>query len=106
MFRSIAALLLFFAGSALAQVVDVSGHGVHVRQSDGSEIKVGTKVDTGSSGGVASDVEMDGVAVINGEVFVDGAKVPKGKTHYTSKKSGKSYLINWGKNGNVSVSEK
>lgn len=104
MISKIAVLLLFFAGSAFAQVsVDVSGHGVHIRPSGGG---TEVKVEAGGSGGVASGVEMEGVAVINGEVFVDGAKAPKGKTQYTSKKSGKTYLINWGKNGNVSVSEK
>lgn len=103
MTRNVAAVLLMFAGPALAQVsVDVSGYGVRVQQSGGSEVNV----NTGNSGGVASDVEMEGVAVINGEVFIDGNKVPKGKTLYTSKKSGKTYRINWGKNGNVSVSEK
>jgi hypothetical protein len=49
---------------------------------------------------------MDGIAVINGEVFVDGEKVPKGKSPYTSKKSGKTYVIKWGKDGNVAVQEK
>jgi hypothetical protein len=44
--------------------------------------------------------------VINGEVFVDGEKVPKGKSPYTSKKSGKTYVIKWGKDGNVAVQEK
>lgn len=103
MIKNVAVLLLMFSVSALAQVsVDVSGHGVHVKQSGGKDVNV----DTGSSGSVAPDVEMEGVAVINGDVFVDGTKVPKGKTLYTSKKSGKTYHINWGKNGNVSVSEK
>jgi len=97
------ALLVFlsiFSGISLAQVsVDVSGYGVRVQQG-GSEVNVNT------GGTVANDVQMEGVAVINGEVFVDGDKVPKGKTLYTSKKSGKTYRITWGKNGNVSVSEK
>lgn len=101
--RNLAVLLLMFASSALAQVsVDVSGSGVRVQRSGGSEVNV----NTGGTGDVASDVEMEGVAVINGDVFVDGNRVPKGKTLYTSKKSGKTYRIEWGKNGNVSVSEK
>lgn len=85
---------------ALAQVVvDASKHGVKVQAaSDGS-----VQVDSGS---IAPDVQMEGVAVINGEVFIDGEQVPKGKTSYTAKKTGKSYRIQWGKNGNVSVSEK
>ena len=48
---------------------------------------------------------MEGVAVINDDVFIDGEKVPRGKTRYTSKKTGKSYRIQWGKNGNVSVEQ-
>jgi hypothetical protein len=32
--------------------------------------------------------------------------VPHGKTVYTARKSKKTYLIKWGKNGNISVSEK
>jgi len=82
--------------------VDVSASGVRVKTGgkDGSSVAVNT------AGSVDPDVEMEGVAVINGEVFIDGEKIPKGKTSYTSKKSGKSYLIKWGKNGNVAVQEK
>ena len=85
---------------ASAQVaVDVSSHGVKVQTGNGSSAKV-------TSGVVAADVQMEGVAVINGEVFIDGEQVPRGKTTYTAKKTGKSYRIQWGKDGNVSVSEK
>jgi hypothetical protein len=55
---------------------------------------------------VGADVEMTGVAVINGDVYIDGEKLPQGKRTFTSKKTGKSYAIEWGKNGNVSVAEK
>lgn len=104
--KNLALIILLFASSAFAQVsVDVSGVGVRVQRSGGSEVSVNTG-STGSTGGVASDVEMEGVAVINGDVFIDGNKVAKGKTLHTSKKSGKTYRIEWGKNGNVSVSEK
>jgi len=58
-----------------------------------------------SSGTVDADVEMEGVAVINDDVFIDGEKIQRGKTSYTSKKTGKSYRIQWGKNGNVSVEQ-
>lgn len=93
-------LAIFFAGAAVAQVsVDVSGYGVRVQSGAGSEVNV-------NSGSIGSDVQMEGVAVINGEVFIDGEKIPKGKSVYTSKKTKKTYLIHWGKNGNVSVSEK
>lgn len=60
---------------------------------------------TNTAGSIAADVQMEGVAVINDDVFIDGEKIPRGKTKHTSKKSGKSYRIEWGKNGNVSVEE-
>lgn len=93
--------ILFVTNVAQAQIsVDISGGNV--------------KVQTGKSGSVASntagsieqDVQMEGVAVINGDVFVDGEKIPKGKSPVTSKKSGRTYLIKWGKDGNVAVQEK
>lgn len=83
---------------ANAQVaVDVSGSGV--------KIKNGAAVGA-SLGVIGPDVQIEGVTVINGAVFIDGEPVPKGKTSFTGKKSGKSYQIEWGKDGNVSVSEK
>ena len=89
--------LMLFAVGALAQVaVDLSGSQIQIQQNAG---------DT-RSGSIAPDAEIIGITVINGEVFIDGAKVPKGVKQYTSKTSGKSYRIDWGHNGNVSVSEK
>jgi len=58
-----------------------------------------------SAGEVGADVEMTGVAIINGNVFIDGEKLPRGKRTFTSKKTGKKYAIEWGKDGNVSVAE-
>jgi hypothetical protein len=55
---------------------------------------------------VGSDVEMTGSAIINGVVYIDGEKLPANISTFTSKKSGKTYLIKRGKNGNVSVVEK
>lgn len=97
---------LFFCLPALtanAQIsVDVSGLGVKVQTGSGK----GSSVAANSAGSIEQDVQMDGIAVINGEVFIDGEKVPKGKSPYTAKKSGKTYLIKWGKDGNVAVQEK
>lgn len=95
-------LSLFSVGTFAQVSVDVSGRSVRAQQAGGG----GVSVNTDGSGSVASDVEMEGVAVVNSDVFIDGNKVPKGKTLYTSKKSGKTYRIDWGKNGNISVSEK
>jgi len=86
-------------GSVLAQAsVNVSGTEVKLRNQDGSTVTVG-------SDRVAADVDMTGVAVINGEVYIDGDKVPPGKTTFKGRKSGKTYRIKWGKDGNVSVTE-
>jgi hypothetical protein len=73
------------------------------------ETKVGSKQESAgdsSASSVSADVEMTGVAVINGDVYIDGEKLPHGKRTFTSKKTGKNYVIEWGKNGNVSVAEK
>jgi hypothetical protein len=80
--------------------VDISGSGVKIQAGGGQNVTVNV------AGAIDSDVQMEGVAVINGEVFVDGQKVPKGTTRFTGKKSGKTYLIKWGKDGNVAVQEK
>lgn len=95
--------LLFAAGAVGAQVsVDVSSYGVKVLTGKGG---ASNSVSV-QSGVVESDVQIDGVAVINDDVFVDGEKVPREKASYTSKKTGKTYLIRRSKGGNVSVSEK
>ena len=83
-----------------AQVsVNVSAGGVTVTTGAGS-------VATNEAGTLGPDVQIDGVAVINGQVTIDGIKVPKGQTTFKSPRSGKSYRIQWGKDGNVSVEEK
>lgn len=95
-------LLLMCSSVAGAQVsVDVSGYGVKVQTGKGGGNSVRVQ-----SEHVDSDVEMEGVAVINDEVFIDGEKVPRNKTSYKSKRSGKTYLIRRSEGGNVSVSEK
>ncbi len=50
--------------------------------------------------GVASGAEISGITVINGEVWIDGQKVPRGAKKFTAK-SGKTYLIESGPNGVV-----
>jgi len=103
LFGALPLVLMFILNSAEAQVsVDLSGGGVKVQTGSGK----GSSVATNTAGTIDSDVQMEGVAVINGDVFVDGEKVPKGKTSFTGKKSGKTYLIKWGKDGNVAVQEK
>lgn len=95
--------VIFAGGLANAQVsVGVSDAEIKVQTGNAN----GSSVVVNSAGTIDADVQMEGVAIINGEVFVDGEKIPKGKTAYTSKKTGKSYTIKWGRNGNVAVQEK
>lgn len=79
--------------------VDVSGGNVRVLVGKGA-------VAANVAGDLEADVEMDGVAVINGNVFIDGQKIPRGKTSHVSKKTGKTYRIQWGSDGNVAVEQK
>lgn len=104
----VCSLLLATSGAVVAQVsVDVPGASVRVgKGNSGTAVRIGPgSTASNSAGAIDADVEIEGVAVINGEVFIDGEKIPRGKTKYTSKKTGKSYRIQWGKNGNVSVEQ-
>lgn len=106
---TVALVGVMWASQALGQVnvnvpgvnVSVGGNGQgNVSVSVGGKNKVGN-----TAGNIEEDVEMEGVAIINGAVTIDGEKVPKGKTRHTGKKSGIKYLIKWGKDGNVAVSQ-
>lgn len=101
--------LLATTTSLLGGQVSVDAPGASVklkRGSDNTAVSIGSGSTAGNSAGsIDSDVEMEGVAVINDDVFIDGEKIPRGKTRHTSKKTGKSYRIQWGKNGNVSVEQ-
>lgn len=100
--------LLTASGLAVGQVtVDVPGANVKINKGSGNTaISIGPGSTASNTGGaIDADVNMEGVAVINDDVFIDGEKVQRGKTRHTSKKTGKSYRIVWGKNGNVSVEQ-
>lgn len=100
--------LLGVSGIAFGQVaVDVPGASVKLKKGSGNTaISIGPgSTASNSSGSIDAEVEMEGVAVINDDVFIDGEKIQRGKTRHTSKKTGKSYRIQWGKNGNVSVEQ-
>lgn len=96
-----------FASASWAQVsVNVPEYGVRVNSgAGGSSVSIGKSNAANTAGSIEGDVEMEGVAVINGEVFIDGEKVPKGKSSFVAKKSGKKYRILRDKDGNVSVTE-
>lgn len=90
-----------------AMCLSVYGQGVVNVTAGGVRVQVGKdNVASNAAGDLGTDVEMDGVAVINGNVYIDGQKVPRGKTSYVSKKTGKAYRIQWGGDGNVAVEEK
>jgi hypothetical protein len=55
---------------------------------------------------IGIDVEIEGVTIINEKVFIDGVLVPRGKREVVSRKTGKVYRIEWGRDGNVTVTEK
>jgi len=103
--------------------IQVGANGVSVRTGDGSSVRTGSegsKVKSGaqvkdittiategstasvSVGGIGEGVEMQGVAVINGRVYVDGKEVPPNVTRYKSPRTGELYVIQRGKDG-VSV---
>lgn len=96
-------ILSLLWANAFAQVrVDTGAYGVKVDQSGG--VLVNTT--PGKPATIGADVQMDGITIINGNLFIDGEKVPKGQRAYTSKKTKKSYKIEWGNDGNISVAEK
>ena len=100
---------LLASASVIGQVnVDVPGASVKINKGKAGNAAVsvgpGSKA-SNSSGTIDADVVMEGVAVINDDVFIDGEKLQRGKTRHTSKKTGKSYRIQWGKDGNISVEQ-
>jgi hypothetical protein len=103
---TIAVLLASSSGAVVGQVaVDVPGVSVKMNKGN-TAISVGPASKAGNtSGKIDADVNIEGVTVINDDVFIDGEKIQRGKTRHTSKKTGKSYRIQWGKNGNVSVEQ-
>lgn len=71
--------------------------------------KRGQKPSTNEAQNVSSfideDAQIEGVVIINGAVSIDGVKIPKGQKKYKSARSGKTYLIEWGRDDNVHVTE-
>ena len=57
------------------------------------------------AGFIEEDAQIEGITIINGEVSIDGVKIPHGQKKYRSAKSGKTYRIEWGSDNNVSVEE-
>ncbi|MFA6971034.1 MAG: hypothetical protein WC208_06475 [Gallionella sp.] len=93
-----ALVLLFYIGTAHGQML-VSGTNEGKRAGTEQNIQLDVY-------GFGADVQIEGVAVINDKVYIDGVRVPKGTRVFTSKKTGRHYLIEWGENDNVTVREK
>lgn len=107
---------------AHAQVsVDLPGLGVKVQtggngtsvvtNNGGTNSSVTTKgggsssIVTNSAGTIGPNVQLEGITILNNDVYIDGEKVPRGKSPVKSKKTGKVYVIKWGKDGSVAVQE-
>lgn len=101
-FWLIACLLIFISDG-----VHAKGQSVEIVTDEIRITKGGSGVNTveNSSGKIDPRAEIEGITVINEDVWIDGEKVPRTKTHYKSRKSGKTYMIKRG-DGNVSVLEK
>lgn len=91
-------LYLLFPGVVVAQVsVSAGSH----------DVSIGSDNDASNdSGGIAGDVQIEGITIINDKVYIDGVRVPKGTREVISKKTGRVYRIDWGKDGNITVTEK
>jgi hypothetical protein len=97
------ALPLGFAVVAAHAQVSVRTPGQEVRVGGGGDVNVRadgvTSIATGGNeasvnvGGIGSGVDVQGVAVINGKVYIDNKEVPPGVTRYKSPRSGTVYLI-------------
>ncbi|MCK9283913.1 MAG: hypothetical protein M0P39_06480 [Rhodocyclaceae bacterium] len=85
-------------------MVDISSAGVKVET--GGTGKPAVSISGASGSTVEPDLEMEGVTVINGDVYIDGSKVPADRVRYKSPKTGKVYVIRHTPGGNVSVEEK
>ncbi len=60
-----------------------------------------------TSGEIDKDAAVEGVLVINDDVYIDGVKIDRGVSEYASRKTKKTYSIRWGKKGEgASVTEK
>lgn len=75
--------------------VDVHAKNITAITTDGSEASV-------TVGGIGDNVQIQGVTVINGRVYIDGKEIPPQVTRYKSPRTGEVYLIQR-KGGSVQV---
>jgi hypothetical protein len=97
----LALALMLCSQMAGAQVsIDLSGMGV--KAGSGAKNTVSNE-----QGAIDPDADIEGVVVINDQLYIDGHKISRGVTEYVSKKTRKVYSIRWEKKGEgVTVTEK
>lgn len=96
------AVLSFGVSSQMS--VDISVPGVKIKKNGDMDSGAHSQAEN-TEGGIIGDVEMEGIMVLNNEVYIDGTKIPPHVKKYKSNKTGKNYIIERGKNGNISVRE-
>ena len=73
--------------------------GISVKTNYGTSVSRSKNTVSNEKGVIDQDADVEGVLIINDEVYIDGQKIPKGVTEYVSKKTKKSYSIRWGRKG-------
>lgn len=83
--------------------VVIGGGNVDVRTSEGGTVSTHgsstTAIATGGNtarntvGGIGSNVDVQGVTVINGRVYIDNKEIPPDVTRYKSPRTGEVYII-------------
>ncbi|MDP2809903.1 MAG: hypothetical protein Q8O34_07105 [Rhodocyclaceae bacterium] len=75
---------------------------VNVRARDVTAIATEGNNASVNIGGIGGDVDIQGVTVINGRVYIDGKEIPPKVTRYKSPRTGEVYIIRR-KGGSVEV---
>lgn len=93
----------YFPLNAYCQVsIDISTTGIKNNQN--YRINNGQQAEN-IEGVISGDVDIEGVTIINNQVYIDGVKIPHHIKKYKSAKTGRNYIIERGKNGNISIRE-
>ncbi|MBK7002654.1 MAG: hypothetical protein IPH35_22675 [Rhodoferax sp.] len=98
--------LLLFGGS-VCHVPAFAQHGDNSATitSNQQEKRSKRSVASNQTGVIDSNAEIEGVTIINDSVYIDGERVPNNVTRFKGRKSGLTYSIKWGRNGNISVTQ-
>lgn len=74
--------------------VSVKSDGKNVTAGSGAQVSVGPDNEARSSlGEIDPDVNIEGVTIINGKLWIDGKEIPPGVKRYKSPKTGTVYKI-------------